>query len=324
MNKPLVSLLIPTYNSVKYLAFALDSVFAQTYENIEIIVHDDASTDETPELLAKYRNLAKIRLIRTEKNHGMVNGWNYLTKLARGKYIKFLASDDLLSPTCVTELVAVAQKHPEAAIVTSARDFINESGNIIKTLGFSDKDEVVDGKACAHQVLTTIRENKIGEPTAVLYPTKLISKAGGFDPQFSQFTDFEYWLRLLEFGDLAFINKPLCSFRTHHSSNSSKAIRDGRFIDEIFLLIDKYYSSAHFQTVYSLTTKDKDTVIKQKTLDTLKNIKDLILSGKFVQARRYYLRLASHVERGYMFRAMIFYLFGKFYSASKNNSLANH
>ncbi|MFH2019604.1 MAG: glycosyltransferase [bacterium] len=309
MNKPLVSLLIPTYNSVKYLALALDSAFAQTYDNIEIIVHDDASTDETPELLSKYRNLASVRLIRTDKNHGMVNGWNYLTKLARGKYIKFLASDDLLAPTCIEELVTAMEKHPHAVIATCRRQVIDESGNVLNTLRFADKDQLVDGKVYAHQVLTTIRENKIGEPSAVLYPTKLVNEAGEYDPQFSQFTDFEYWLRLLEFGDLVFVNKPLCSFRTHSSSNSSKAILDGRFIDEIFLLIDKYYTSPHFQKIFSLSENDQESVIKQKTLDTLKNIKDLILSGRIIQARRYYLRLVSHVEKDYMFKVTLSHIF---------------
>jgi|GEM_PF-955527 len=300
MPKPLVSLLIPTFNSVKYLALALDSAFAQTYENTEIIVHDDASTDTTPELLAKYRNLAKVRLIRTEKNHGMINGWNYLTNLAKGKYIKFLASDDLLTPNCVEELVEIMEKHPFGVLATCRRQVIDETGTQLSTLGFAKSDQIIAGPSYAHRLLTTLRENQIGEPSAVLYPTELIKKVGGFDPRFSQFADFEYWLRLLEFGKLIYVDKTLCSFRTHAKSNTSQAILDGRFIDEIFALIEKYYSSPHYRKVFSLTTLNEEEAIKTKTLDTLKNTKDLLLTGHFLQARNYFRLLSGHVESNYM------------------------
>ena len=121
---PLVSILIPTYNRAKYLADAIDSALVQTYKNIEIIVHDDASTDDTQGLLKKYFD-PRLHIIRTKKNHGMLGGWNYIVNKAKGEYIKFLASDDLLEPTCVQELVAKAIKNPTAAIITCQRKFID-------------------------------------------------------------------------------------------------------------------------------------------------------------------------------------------------------
>jgi len=82
-NNPLVSILIPTYNRETYLGDALNSALNQTYPNIEIIVHDDASTDNTPEVLAWYHD-PRLRIIRTNNNHGMIGGWNYIVKQARG------------------------------------------------------------------------------------------------------------------------------------------------------------------------------------------------------------------------------------------------
>lgn len=291
-NNPLVSILIPTYNREKYLAEALDSALAQTYKNIEIIVHDDASTDSTPSLLKKYSD-PRLRIIRTEDNHGMLGGWNYIVSKARGEYIKFLASDDLLEQTCVEELVAAAECHPSAAIITCQRKFIDEKGRVVKKMGFAKRDVVVDGIEHAHWILTTIRENKIGEPTAVLYPTRLVKKAGGYDPQFSQFADFEYWIRLLQYGDIVYVHKPLCSFRVHAGSNTSSAMRDGRFITEIFALIRKYYNNQLFVRNFSLTPTDRRVVIKLKIMDTLKNIKDLLLAGRVLHATKYILRLIS-------------------------------
>ncbi len=283
---PLVSILIPAFNSAKYLGLALDSVLAQTYNNIEIIVHDDASTDATPSILKKYSD-PRLHIIRTVDNHGMIGGWNYIVAKAKGEYIKFLASDDLLAPTAVAELVRAALAHLEAAIITSQRQFIDEQGRVIKKMGFSTKHSVVDGKTHAHWILTTLRENKIGEPTAVLYPRALVKEAGEYDPRFSQFADFEYWIRLLQFGDLVYVDKPLCSFRLHASSNTAAAIRDGRFITETFQVIKKYH--------YLLTPAERSSVTRMKILDTLKNIKDLMFTGKITQALRYTGRLVSSV-----------------------------
>jgi hypothetical protein len=162
----------------------------------------------------------------------------------------------------------------------------------------------------AHWILTTLRENKIGEPTSVLYPTMLVKKAGEYDKTFSQFADFEYWIRLLQFGDLVYVHKSLCSFRTHAHSNTSAAIRDGRFITEIFALVKKYYKVPYL-AIFGLTETDRQKVLKTKTLDTLKNIKDLFVHGQLTQARRYFARLSAEVSLDSMTRSTISFLLGK-------------
>ncbi len=308
ISNPLVSILIPTYNRANYLCWAIDSALAQTYRNIEIIVHDDASTDDTPQILTKYRSNPRIRLIRTRTNHSMIGGWNYIQSKAKGEYIKFLGSDDLLEPNCVSELIRAMTRYPQASLITSRRKFIDQDGKIVKTLGFGHKDMVVDGPEHAHWILTSIRENKIGEPAAVLYRTKLVKQAGGFDPTFSQFADFEYWLRLLQFGDLVYVHKSLCSFRSHESSNTSAAVRDGRFITEIFELIDKYYDNPHYAKIFGLTDKNRNKVTRQKILDTIKNIKDLIVAGYISQAYRYSRRLSRVVSFSYMIRIALVHI----------------
>ena len=297
-NNPLVSILIPTFNREKYLGEALDSALAQTYPNIEIIVHDDASSDCTLSLLKQYSD-SRLRVIHTSKNHGMIGGWNFIVSKAKGKYIKFLASDDLLKSNCVKELVQAALAHPTSSLITCQRQFIDEHGNTLKKMGFANRSTVVNGLKHAHWILTSLRQNLIGEPTAVLYPSKLVKKAGGYDPQFSQFADFEYWIRLLQFGDLVYIHKPLCSFRMHALSNTSAATADGRFITEIFALIIKYYKDPSFVKTFSLTSADHAHVTRQKTLDTLKNIKDLIFQGHFLRASRYIIKLLGAISQSH-------------------------
>ena len=295
MKLPKVSLLIPVFNGEKYISEALESALNQTYSNLEIIVHDDASTDKTLKILKSYKD-HRLKIIHTKINHGMIGGWNFITQKASGKWIKHLAADDLLEPDCVEKLVNAAQKNPHACIITCKRKFIDYSGKLLYQLQFARKDMETSGPKLARQILLQIRENKIGEPTAVLFRKQDFLKAGMFDPAFSQFADFELWARLLEYGDLAYVNKSLCSFRVHPESNTLKAIRDGRFIDEIFLLIEKYYESPRYRKVFNLSARDRDRAIRTKVLDTLKNIKDLAAAGNFSRAVSYFNRLSKSIR----------------------------
>lgn len=309
MNKlPLVSILIPTYNRAGYLSMAIDSALAQTYPHCEIIVHDDASTDDTPQVLHKYHGIPHLKIIRTESNHGMLGGWNYIQQKAKGKYIKFLASDDFLEPDSVQVLVTAAEANPHASLITCRRRFVNEKGKLVKRMQFAGRDKAVKGRDHAHWILTTLRENKIGEPTAVLYPRTLISLAGEYDPQFSSFADFEYWIRLLEFGDLVYVHQSLCSFRIHEGSVSSAGVRDGRFITEIFALIAKFYNHPRYLKSFALTADDRKLVTRTKTLDILKNIKDLFVDGQIKMARDYFRRLSRAVRLDDMTRATLSYI----------------
>lgn len=290
MAKPLVSIVIPVYNQKAYIEEAVDSALSQSYGNCEVIVHDNCSTDGTYEVLKKYRD--RIRLYRSDHNRGMVGGWNRAIRYAKGDYIKFLASDDLLDPKCVQVLLQAITSRPGSVLAVCRRRFIDNEGNVMKTMGFADRNMQVSGTEYAKSFLSEVRENRIGEPTAVLYPRSVIAKAGGYDPHFSQFADTEYWLRLLLHGNIVYVDTPLCSFRVHEASNSAAAVRDGRFISETFSLIRTYYRDPAYAKVLALDRIKEKSVTNMKILDTLKNIKDLLIEGHVSQAAAYF-RLLS-------------------------------
>lgn len=291
-NEPLVSVMIPVFNRQEYIGAAIKSVLSQSYTNFELVIHDDNSSDDSLKVIKSFHD-PRIHVIHTSSNHGMIGGWNYLLKNAKGKYIKQMGSDDLLAKNCLKEQVQVLESHKSVSLVTCQRVVINERGLKTKTLQFSDSSGLINGIDHAHWILTTIRENKIGEPCATMFRSKDLKEAGIFDPTFSQFADFEYWIRILSQGDLYYLHKPLCYFRMHEGSNTTKAILDGRFITEIFKLIDKYYKNSKYIKTYGLTDSDRRGVIKLKVLDTLKNIKDLVFARKIYQALRYTTRLIS-------------------------------
>jgi glycosyltransferase involved in cell wall biosynthesis len=113
-DKPLVSALLNTYNYARYLPMAINSVLNQTYENIEIVVVDDGSTDETPQVLTQYAD--RVRAIRVE-NGGQANAFNVGIPACRGELVMLLDADDQWLPTKVERMVAFARRHPKAGML---------------------------------------------------------------------------------------------------------------------------------------------------------------------------------------------------------------
>ena len=107
MSRPSVSVIIPTYNYARYLPEAVDSVLEQDFDDYELIIADDASTDNTAEVCRRYAEQdSRIRSVRHEKNLGMVENWNWCLRQARGKYVKYLLADDkFLEPYALRRMV---------------------------------------------------------------------------------------------------------------------------------------------------------------------------------------------------------------------------
>lgn len=124
-DRPLVTALINTYNYGRFLPFAINSVLSQTYQNIEILVVDDGSTDHTPQVLAQYGD--KVRVIRTE-NGGQGHTFNVGIPQARGELIMLLDADDTWLPTKVERMVELAAENPKAAMLYHRFHNVDKNG----------------------------------------------------------------------------------------------------------------------------------------------------------------------------------------------------
>ena len=121
-NGPLVSVCVPTYNGEPFLQAALDSASAQTFGDLEILVVDDGSSDGTPALVERHAaDDPRVRLLRNERNLGLVGNWNRCLEAARGTWIKFLFQDDLLEPACVERMLALASEDCPFVVCGSPR-----------------------------------------------------------------------------------------------------------------------------------------------------------------------------------------------------------
>ena len=126
---PLVSIGLLVYNGIRYVAEALDSLLAQTFEDVEIIVSDNASTDGTAELLREYAGrFERIRLFEQPRNIGAINNFNFVANQARGKYFMWAAFDDRWAPTFVEKCVAVMERYPGLSVCGTWVQCIDENG----------------------------------------------------------------------------------------------------------------------------------------------------------------------------------------------------
>ncbi|MDU4659515.1 MAG: glycosyltransferase, partial [Clostridium butyricum] len=227
---PLVSILIPTYNRPEYFKLALDSVINQTYKNIEIIIGDDSTNNETEELvfneyLNKYDN---IKYYHNEKNIGQFDNDLKLMKLANGKYINFLMDDDLFKYNKIEKMMNyfINDFNEEISLVTSHRAVINENSKYGGIFGETDlifnKDVVLTGEESANFLLQN-NFNYIGEPTTVLFRKCKLTESFGIlnGIRYGCNVDIASWLNLLSNGNMVFINECLSFFRRFEGQQSA-------------------------------------------------------------------------------------------------------
>jgi len=222
---PLVSVCLPVYNGAKYIRSAIESIINTTYPNLEVIVSDDNSNDDTVNII-KISNLPQLKLF-THQRYGLVENWNYCLSKANGKYIKFLFQDDLLEPDCIELMVKVAESNSTIGLVFSPRYLIHEDYDQLhhfpKTLhtGWSKLNSIQAGLSLLQDSnLFKHPHNKIGEPTCTLIRSSVFNQVGTFDPCFRQYVDLEMWYRIMTNYHIAFINKPLASFRIHRDQQT--------------------------------------------------------------------------------------------------------
>lgn len=234
---PAVSILVPTYNQARYLDEALASARAQTFGDLDILVLDNASDDDTPDVARRHAAAdPRVRYVRNERNLGLVGNFNRALELASAPLVKFLCSDDVLEPACVERLRSMLMQDPEIILAACARRFIDAEGRTVGGARYAKHATTVTGReVVAH---TFFAGNVIGEPTAVLF--RAVDARPAFDPRFHQLVDFELWCRLLERGALAFDPEPLCRVRRHAEQASARNLRSGRVLAERRMWFDRF------------------------------------------------------------------------------------
>ena len=245
---PLVSVMIPTYNQLKFFSQAMESAAAQDYSNLEIIVCDNSTNEETAEWMKRYQKDRRVKYVRNREARTKEENFIPFERLAQGEYLQWLMHDDVLLPGKVTRMATVLAHKPEITVVTSQRAIIDENGLIhasklqINLPIQNAMYGILDGHELGKLMLQTSC-NVIGEPSAVLFRRQDLknhywrAKSRGY----KVISDVAMWLELMEKGDVAFFKEPFSYFRRH-------AAQEGQQADILLLsriewveLIEDYY-----------------------------------------------------------------------------------
>ena len=230
--RPTVSVCIPTYNGAEYLADCIDSVLAQTHSDLELLIVDDCSSDDSVEIAHGYaRRDSRVRISVNSTNLGLGGNWNRSVHLSRGEWIKFVFQDDLISPECLRRMLAAAATS-KVPMVSCARDFIFESGTKEDTRQFylNHQAQITaayrdsnqwSAQRVAEIALQPIGVNLLGEPTAVLLHRSVFERFGLFNPYLGRSCDLEYWIRVGSNTGTMHIPEVLATFRVHAGATSA-------------------------------------------------------------------------------------------------------
>ncbi len=254
-NTPRVSVCIPAFNAADYLHQAIQSVLDQNYQNFEIVVVDNCSTDHTVNLVGKLQQLSsgRIRFYQNDRNIGMVGNLNRCMELAKGAYIKFLCADDLLLPGCLEQMVAGLDAQESVKLVACGRSIIDKQGHKSTIRRYSRSDVTIPGKQAITECL--YGSHYIGEPSAVMFRKSGLE--GGFREDLPQVLDIDMWFRLLEQGDLLYLGTPLCAIRQHDGQMTNANIQSGALIDDNIKLFEAYSHKAYIKPTLRLIAQRK-------------------------------------------------------------------
>ncbi|MFJ6324045.1 MULTISPECIES: glycosyltransferase [unclassified Rhizobium] len=222
-GRPKVSVVIPAYNHEKYVVEAVESVLAQSYQNFELLIMDDGSTDTTPQILRRYADDPKVKLFLFEKNRGAAHSHNHGILESRGEYIALLNSDDVWEPNKLAEQVAFLDAHPEIAAVFTPASFIGEQSQPLADHQHHLGRIFDQPNRTRHEWLRFFFvRNALCHPSS-LVRRECYEELGLYDPRFGNLPDYEMWIRLCLKHEIHVMPKPLIRFRIRDGEAQASA-----------------------------------------------------------------------------------------------------
>lgn len=275
----LVSIVIPSYNAGRYLREAIDSVLAQSYPNIELIVLDDGSTDDTPEILNSYGERLRWE---SHDNIGQSATLNKGWRLARGGIISYLSADDALMPQAVEFAMAILGEQPQVVMTYCDYLLIDEESRPLQSVETPEFD-----------YKKMVSEIEVPPGPGVFFRRVVFERIGGWDESLRQIPDFEYWLRLGLCGDFKRIPELLAHYRVHDDSQSY-AIPSIEKADECVRVMTGYFQRSDLP--------DDIAALKKRSMATAH-----LLAARFHLRAGRYLEMWRHIWKAQKWCAAALY-----------------
>jgi glycosyltransferase involved in cell wall biosynthesis len=217
-SRPLVSIVLPTYNGSRYLARSVESCMEQTYSHWELIIVDDCSTDDTPRIIEQYtRKDTRIRAVRNERNRRLPGSLNRGFAEARGDYLTWTSDDNYYLPEALSVMVYFLNSHPDIGMVYTDYTVVDRDGAVLRYVESPDVEQLVV-------------KNIVG--ASFLYRREVKEVVGNYAEELVLVEDYDYWLRVASHFRLAPLRQNLYAYMMHEASltslNRREVIREAR------------------------------------------------------------------------------------------------
>lgn len=296
MNKQVeISVILPVYNASKYLRKSIESVLNQSFVDFELIIINDASTDDSEEIIKQFTD-SRIIYIKNEVNKRLIKTLNLGLSVAKGKYIARMDADDIAIPNRFEMQVSFLNTNQDYVLVGTSVNQIEENDVFIKRLNYFQKHEEL--------VFSLVFFSPFVHPSVMIRKSTLDTHSLQFDENFLHAEDYELWTRLVRFGKVANINEPLLEYRVHQNQISSiytseqlkmNEIIQLNYLSEIFKSVDKSHLNVFFKLkqfdfitqIKSLIAIKKSNGFKNQLFSDYlnKQIKTLLLESKNLNIR---------------------------------------
>lgn len=255
MSNDLVSVIISTYNSSRFIMETIESVSIQTWKNIELIITDDCSSDNTVEICRKWidsnrQKFIKSQILTSEINTGVSANANRGLKKANGEWIKFLGGDDTLAPECISDNMRFVNGNPVIKVLFSKINIYQntfEESNLTETIpkGEINQNSIFwPARSVESQYRMLLVSDRINFTPSVFLCRDVLLSVGGFDERFKLLEDYPLWLNLTKIGHkLYFMDKTTVNYRKHTQAINNTGIS--------YLVNPNYLNSNLFRKVYT-------------------------------------------------------------------------
>ncbi|MBU0721466.1 glycosyltransferase [bacterium] len=236
-----VSIIIPSYNAQKYIQETIDSCLNQTYENIEIIVVDDCSTDQTLEILKSYEN--KISLNANQTNQGMVRNLNSVTLSLESDYFIFLGHDDILPKKHVESMLG---EFDDETVGVHCNSIIIDGDSKEIRLACNDEKQMHKTKRCLYELSI---DNFISS-CGMMHRTEVFKKLKGWSEDYKNYGEWLFYINELKHGKIKYTTKTRALYR-RHETNITNSFTDKDVVKELTLYKDRCRREAYSLHEYS-------------------------------------------------------------------------
>lgn len=217
-----ITVILPVYNGMKYLEVSINSVLQQSFADFEFLVVDDCSNDGSYDYLCTIQD-QRLKLFRNPHNKGLFYNLNFLIGQSDAPLIKLWSQDDVMYPYCLERVLVFHRLHPEVGFSYSARDIIDEKGNVVPDSFKDQTPDIVSTRL--HTRIAFYTGSIAGNISNTTLSRKALDKTGLFNENMKISGDFEMWVRLAKDQPVGFIREPLIQLRNHEGQLS----RQGKY-----------------------------------------------------------------------------------------------